>query len=233
MSRTFFKNQLLSGRKNCLLVLLICSVVFNATLFAQSARELAEMYRNHQIEKLDALRNSDKIRQDDWRLFINALFMDDAETATIEMMRAYSSASDRELKTIIRKRVSQYYSAKGYYETARKIAEDEHSFLEIVSIKIKDAPKADKPAPFNSTGQNRNEDLFGIQLGAYSSYANAESTSRQYQSQYSNTQIIQKSRNGETLYIVVIGDYRSRGDAEKALPQVNQTFNVNGYIIQY
>lgn len=232
--RAYRSTTFTSCRQQRILAIFLFLFCTFTMLYGQSSAELAGLYRNNDISTLSDYLKNDAIQNQDWQLFVDALFIDDAETATAQMMEAYLISNDDALQSFIRTRISLFYAAKGYYETARKIVEDQHSFQEIVSIKVakhrknferKERPRYRQPSRISAS--------YGIQLGAFSSYENAEKTSELYNQKYKNTEIIRKDREGIPLYIVLIGSYDSRRAAEEALPEINQTFNVNGYIIQY
>ena len=203
--------------------------------FAQSNAELMAMYRESKIDQLEKLYQQGNIHEPGWRMFVEAIFIEDAETATVRMMEAYLQTALPELQQVIRERISNYYAARGYYETARRILEDEHSFREILAIKVPQG--AQKPAPPASPPPQSAEETpgerFGVQIGAFSTYDGAETVSRECRAVYANTEILEKEKDGDTLYVVVIGGYPERAAAEHILTNVNQQFKVKGYIIQY
>lgn len=217
-----------------LLALLIVSL--SAKTFSQSSSELARMYDNNRMLELDELRKKDAIKSSDWKVFVDALFETDGERAIRKMLEAYSHSNDSKLKRIIRERVSQFYSARGYYETSRRILDDEKFFDGIVALKQNSRPNNNVGA-VNSEDQvervDENGQTFGVQVGAYSNYENAQQASRKYQDVYPNTKVLNKVKNGMNLYVIVIGGYPSRGEASDQIDEISRRFKVKGYIIQY
>ncbi len=193
-------------------------------LWAQSA---AELYRNHQIIELEKLYKNDTIASPDWKLFVDALFEADGEEAINKMIRAYSQSEDQYLRSVIRVRIAQFYSARGYYETSRRALNDEKFFSRIVSVKQKSSEMT------STDNEGNNQQKYGVQMGAFSSYENAQQLQKKYQEKFSNTVIIEKTKNGQTLYVVVIGGYENREKADATLELIKQSFYDNGYIIQY
>ncbi len=202
--------------------------------FAQTDMTLAKLYQSGKLVELQNLHQQNKIQTADWKLFVDAIFESDAESASQKMLSAYSVSKDPQLQNFIKKRVSQFYSARGYYETSRRILEDESFFQRIIAIN-NDRQTKNKNGSGKKTVQpiDENGKQFGIQVGAFSTVQNARNVSRKYQKYYSDTKVMKKTRNGNSLYIVVIAGYNSREDAEKAIPAINNQLNVKGYIIQY
>ena len=218
-----------------IIVLLTMTFLLTAHLFAESPGALADLYRSHKIERLHTLNQQKSITQNDWRLFVAALFLEDAELATQQMMHAYSLSADRDLKRFIRERISQYYVARGYYETARRILNETSFFNKMVTISEKRSRQREtvvKPKrSYSNTSQHKAR--FGVQVGAFSTLANAKHAGKKYQKDYPNTLILEKEKNKFTLYVIVIGDYQTRKSAEREMPKINNRFNIKGYVIQY
>lgn len=220
------------GRSLTAFVLL---VVLSAGLIGRDARELTELYRNNNIEVLQELHRNGEIRDAGWREFIGALFVEDAELAVQQMLNAYPHAEDRNLQRFIRERVALFYASRGYYETARKILEDRQFIEKVVTMNAARQERSQNNTPVTRSGDPVSDagGRYGIQVGAFSTLDNAQRASRIYHRYYANTRILEKEKDSEVLYVVVIGDYQNRAAAEDALPKINNQFNLNGYIIQY
>lgn len=217
-----------------ILLFLGLAVALSRSGVSQTAEDLAALYRDNRILELEALRKSGSIAGEDWKMFTDALFEPDAEVAASKMIEAYSLSSNRPLKTIIRERLSQYYAARGYYETAKRILNDEEFFQGVLALKAsrraegKTAGSASQPPKGSESGQT-----FGVQVGAYSSFDNAERASQKYRQNYSNVRVLEKEKPGSSLYVVVIGAYPSREEAAVVMERIQKEFKVKGYIIQY
>ncbi len=133
------------------------------------------------------------------------------------MAEAYGKTTDSQLKTIIQERIALYYSAQGYYETARRIKEDPAFFKRLMSVKnvaeerkstpVREAQPATEAAP---------ESGYAVQAGAYSTLENAEKTRDRFAADFPTARVLTKERNGEAI-------------ADKLMNR----FKVKGYIIQY
>lgn len=206
-------------------------VLTGTTLFAQSREELAWMYRQHQVLKLETLHREGRVPFSDWKEFLTALFLPEADVAVNRMAVVYASSQDAQLKSFIRDRTARLYAARGYYESARRIREDDRFFQRILAMRRQNATRPASP----TSGEARlsRKQRFGIQVGAYRAYNNAVKARQKFQRDYSDTRILTKVRDGEKLYVVVIGEYPTREKAESALQTIRTIFKVKGYIIQY
>ncbi len=217
-----------------ILLFLAIGCAFYGSGASQTADDLAGFYRDNRILELEALRKSGSIPGEDWKMFTDALFEPDAEAAAPKMIEAYSLSSDRALKTIIRERLSLFYAARGYYETAKRILSDDEFFRGVVALKASRRPERKTAEPgFQIPKLSESGQIFGVQVGAYSSYENAERASQKYRQNYSNVLVLEKERDGNSLYVVVIGGYPSREEAAAVIEGIQKQFKVKGYIIQY
>lgn len=220
-------------------------------LLAQDSRELAGYYRGNDIAALEKLLRDGSIQDPHWRDFCATLFEAEGEIAARQMLRIYRETGDNQLRKIIRERVALFYSARGYYETARRIENDEDFFNRIAALKSGQTNK--NPAPVTrprsaspitsgegqSEGRRGNavaqpgESAFGVQVGAFSTRANAENASLKYKRYFSNTFVVSKNTGRTSLFVVVVGRYKNRADAEVTVQSINNKMGIKGYIIQY
>ncbi|MCB0300901.1 MAG: SPOR domain-containing protein [Calditrichaeota bacterium] len=220
---------------------IILILLLSYSVVGQDARELAELYAQNRTEELRELRDRQSIRPVDWRNFVESLFISDAEVATQNMLAIYGSTSDNRLRGFIRERISNFYSARGYYETARRIETDNDFMDRLVTLNRARNPRSESPADREDsqpiTSQPRsgdgNGEMFAIQAGAFTTLQNARRATQKYRRYYSTTRILEKEKDGQPLYIVVVGEYKSRNQAETALPEINNRLNLKGYVIEY
>lgn len=193
-------------------------ISLTGTIPAQTEQNITELYHHHRVYLLKQLLENNEISSPAWKQFVAALFEVDADKAIQTMLHIYPKANDDELQEIIRERVSQYYSARGIYGTASRILKDKDFFEhEIIS-----------------QWQGRKQEQFGVQVGAFSTRENAQKALQKFSEQYPNTEIIQKLRNGRKFYIVVIGGYHSRVEADKVARILNNKMRKESYFtIQY
>lgn len=191
------------------LTLVLCSSV----LYAQPD----QWYRlvvDENINELEKLRSQGKITDPDWKNFVEIIFIEKSDDALPAYIKLYDKTSDSRLKKLILDRISQYYYARGFYETANRIL-DEESFRErIFSVKKKSIQ-------------------FGVQLGAFASYQNALRLKHKFSGKISDISIITKNSHGQTLYVVVAGKLDNHQEAEKLKRSIKQDFGHKGIVIQY
>jgi len=192
--------------------------VFSGVIKGQSAKELADLYENQQFLKLKDYYENHQIYDSDWKLFIGALFEDNADSAVMMFASAYKLSQNKVLNRYVAERISDYYYARGYYKTSARLLRDKNFLDEIISAQR-------EPERSNDSG-------YGIQVGAFSNYENALTLKNKTLKKYRNVTIVNKESNGDSLFLVVIGKYSNREVAEKEL-QLLRSSNMNGFIIQY
>jgi hypothetical protein len=194
----------------------ICSLcLLFLSVFAQNRKDLAILYEQNKVEILKEYHLKNRINYDDWRLFVRAVFVENIDTVMSIYASIYKKTGDKKLKEFIRERVADFYYAKGYYETSQKILRDDSFFQATISA-------------------NREEELrYGIQIGAFGTYENAMKAKNNLLNNTNDVTIIKKESKGNDLFIVVIGQYQSRSEAENSLNDLKRKNNQNGFIIQY
>lgn len=198
-------------------VLLVVTLFYPIQLLGQTNSELVSLYENNQLLKLKEYSDNNKIYDTHWKAFIKALFEQNADSALDIFTGIYNTTNDKLLQRIIIERISDYYYARGYYITSERILKDKKFFRETISVQQESKTDAIK---------------YGIQIGAFSSYKNASNLKNKILKKANNVAIINKDTNGDNLYVVVIGKYSNRNEAEKELQALQQK-NIIGYIIQY
>jgi len=202
-----------------LAILMIGSLfVLSPSLFGQTVPDLERLYENEQFMTLKNYRDENRISDPQWQMFIDALYMEDADSA-LEMFAAiYYNNQNKTLKKYIIQRVSDYYYARGYYKTADRLLKDKKYFNKIIS----------QPQQSETSEEN-----FGIQIGAFSNYANANSMKNRWMKKIKNLTIVNKQASGEDLYVVIAGKHSTREAAEKELQALKQNHNINGFVVEY
>lgn len=199
------------------LIIFFLIISFSIQLFGQSNSELADLYENNQLIKLKQYSDNDQINDPHWRVFVKALFEQNADSALGVFAAIYRLTPDKVLQRFIIERISGYYYARGYYKTAEQLLKDKKYFNETISAHHKLKTETQK---------------YGIQIGAFSSYENALSMKNKVLKRTDNVAIINKDSNDENLYVVVVGKFSDRESAEREL-QVLRQKNINGFIVTY
>jgi len=187
---------------------------FNYATFAQEEELLSKLYTEQRLIEIEKLLEQNRITNPDWKRFFDLLFVENADSVIQMLTSLYKDTDSRYLRPIIRHKLSQFYYARGYYETAQKVLSDDLFFLKLVSLQ-------------------KDEKGYGIQLGAYSTNENARQERRKYLRKFKNLTIMTKNINGRKLYVLVVGKYSSKTEAQKALRTFRKKYGIKGYIIQY
>ena len=200
-----------------IIIVFILILIFSNQAFAQSNSELVSLYENQQLLTLKEYYDNNKIYDPNWKLFIEALFKQNADSSLKIFSNVYIATQDKILRKFIVERISDYYYARGYYKTSERLLKDKKFVDEIISVE--NESKADAVN-------------FGIQIGAFSSYENALKLKNKVLKEIKNVTIVNKDSNGENLYVVVIGKYSDRKSAESELHSLEEK-NIRGFVIQY
>ncbi len=196
----------------------ICGIIFtlvvNYSFGLSQNQALAQLYVNNNITEIERLYTEGKINQPDWQKFAAALFTENLDEALNQYIELYNYTRDQQLKRFIIDRVSQYYYAKGLYDSAERLLKDDAFRERIFKINIEKI-------------------YFGVQLGAFSSRDNAQSAKERYEKQLDNISIITKNSGGKELFVVVSGRYENRSRADQLKNQLKDRYGYKGLVIQY
>jgi hypothetical protein len=173
-----------------------------------------QLYLSGQFSTLEQLITNDQISSPDWKEFTKALFQEDFNEALKQFINIYKHTSDNRLKKVIIDRVSQYYYAKGLYDSAERILKDEGFRNQIFSV------ETDKI-------------YFGVQLGAFSAQENAVKARANYLKKLSEVTIIKKTSGGKLLYTVVAGRFEKKESAENYKAQIKEKYGYKGITVQF
>ncbi len=193
--------------------LVICLLTLVQLLQAQPERWY-QLYVHQDILTLKQALDNHEIQNKYWRKFVETLFVEEIEDVLPAYMKIYESTTDPLLKKVVLDRVSQYYYAKGFYDTATRILEDAQFRSQLFYIK-------------------QDQIHFGVQLGAFSNYKNALNAKTRFEEKISEIQILSKQRNGKKLYIVVSGRFADKRSAEAYLQKLKRDYRIKGIIVQY
>jgi uncharacterized protein (DUF2164 family) len=196
----------------------LCGIVVIILMMYSAAmsqnRDPARLYMNDRIADIEQLYNDGKISSPDWQKFTAALFTENLDDALNQYIELYNYTSDKQLKRFIVDRVSQYYYAKGLYDSAERLLKDDSFRERIFTINIEKI-------------------YFGVQLGAFSSQDNARTAKEKYEKQVDNIIIITKNSAGKSLFVVVAGKFENRSQAEQFKNQLINNYGYKGMVIQY
>ena len=131
-----------------------------------------------------------------------------------EYISLYNLSADPQLKKLIIDRISQYYYAKGLYDSAERLLHDEEFRKTLFSMSIEKIS-------------------FGVQLGAFSTQENALKGKDKYSGKLDDIKIIKKSSSGKILFVVVAGQFDTKQKATQYMQRIKEEHGFKGIIIQY
>ena len=103
-----------------ILLLIACSVQ------AQGQR-IYNLYTSDQYAEIEKMLVEGQIVEQDWKKFCETLFIEDLDTAMKEYISLYNSSIEPQLQRLVIDRISQYYYAKGLYDSAERLLHDEEN----------------------------------------------------------------------------------------------------------
>ncbi|GAB4329057.1 MAG: hypothetical protein Kow0037_03890 [Calditrichia bacterium] len=175
------------------------------------AQNWAELYKTDQIAILQEYRQNGQIKNPEWVRLVDLLFEEDLEQALPGYVDLFEKTNNTEIRKIVLDRLSQYYYARGLYETADKIFEDQDFRDRIFETK------------------KLQEKFWGVQVGAFKSYENALNAKKELLG--SGEAILIKAENN--LYKVIVGKCTSENEVKKLQKKIKQRYNKKGLIISY
>ena len=181
---------------------------------AQTDADWKALYRQQEWAALQQLVQEGKITDPCWQTFLQALFIEKADSALQVLASLYFRCPDPEIRQGIRQRLYAYYYARGYYGQAQKIQQNDSLFHKMLALRATRV-------------------RYGVQLGAFRTYANALKLKQKWGTRIRPMQIINKIRNGRRLYIVVGGEFKKRAKAENFRQRLRHELGIEGYVIEF
>ncbi len=193
---------------------LIVALFFLVQVLHAQSEHWYRLYVDQEILQLKQLLDKNEISDAQWRQFVEVLFQEEMEDVLPAYMRIYENTTDPLLKKAVLDRISQYYYARGFYDTANRILDDDQFRNQLFYI-------------------NKEKIHFGVQLGAFSTYQNALNAKNKFERQLSQVQILTKQKNGKKLYIVISGSYSDKQSADRYRQKLKRDLGIKGIIVQY
>lgn len=188
-------------------LLIACSVQ------AQGQR-IYNLYTTDQYAEIEKMLVEGQIVEQEWKKFCEVLFIEDLDTVLNEYISLYNLSADPQLKKLVVDRISQYYYAKGLYNSAERLLHEEEFRKTLFSMSIEKIS-------------------FGVQLGAFSTQENAVKGKDKYSGKLDDIKIIKKSSSGKILFVVVAGRFDTQQKAKQYLQRIKEEHGFKGIIIQY
>jgi cell division septation protein DedD len=141
-------------------------------------------------------------------------------------------------------RIFSYYYSIGSYSQAEsyldKLKSDYPSspYIKAADRSIPDESlEVQEPAPVPAAPSTReipDEDYrYTVQAGAFLNISNAQNLSKKFEEDGYFTNITPKEVGGSILNIVIIGKFKTRGDAQELVRKLDSDFNLKSRIIEY
>lgn len=176
--------------------------------------DIYQLYSTQQFAEIEKELEAGRITDEKWQKFAEILFMENLDEVLTRYITLYNDYNDDRLHKVIIDRISQYYYARGLYDSADRILKDPLFRKKIFAI-------------------NTDKILFGVQLGAFSSMENANKAKNKYSKNIDDIRIINKQSGGKRLYVIVAGKYGTRKDAETFKQSLLKKYGYSGMVIQY
>lgn len=136
-------------------------------------------------------------------------------------------------------RVYQFYYALGLYRTAElKMAQlrKEYPRSPYAATSVpptQNLPEEQKPAPAGAPAvpAAAGDAPFALQVGAYSLRENAEKQKLFFEDAGEKVEVINRVRDNRSLFIVLVGRYRTADDARAAAEQIRTKHNIEARVV--
>jgi hypothetical protein len=179
-------------------------------------------------------------------MYLQALLMTDGS----EAVRVYQSIVDNFPKSQWADdalfKVYQFYYSLGLYRTADlKMAQLRKEYptsryigqaaVEDTSSQADEQDSVESIAGDTTRGEAISEvpsDSFTLQVGAYSTQVNAEKQKVFFEDMNLPVEVINKVKNGVSLYIVLVGNFATADDAREKGAEIKKSYNIDSMVIQ-
>lgn len=202
-----------------LFTILIATHVTNAQSLIN--KDLFNLYNNQKFEELKLKINKlDKNKSRSAEIeFLHTIFLQNGEDALKIYLKLFES-SYGDLKSIVSKKLSDYYYAKGYYLTASKyqkyLVEDTHT----------------KPTNQKIVTSQTEQKKYIIQLGAFGLIENAAQLQEMLQTQNLYTRIENRNINGKYLHCVWLDGKKGFSETLEFAEKIKEKYHLQYRILQ-
>jgi len=151
-------------------------------------------------------------------------------------------------------KVYQFYYSLGLYRTAElKMAQLKREYPSSKYITSSAGPEAQKlateaqkpattsppakpaatpQAPAESPAQPAGETgLFSLQVGAYTALTNADRQKKYFEERGYTAEVISRVRDGRSMYVVLVGAYRTYDEAKARAAEIKQRLNIDSFVL--
>lgn len=209
---------------NMMIILILCTMIFATNLTSAQGLVNKELFRLYETNKYSTLKieinklDVNKSKSPEIK-FLKTIFNEDGEEAIAIYLDLFQD-SYGDLKSIIAKKLSDYYYAKGYYITASKY---QKYLVENANTKTK------IPRPDNEEVEQKK---YIIQLGAFGLKDNAYQLQEMLQTQNLYPRIEDRTINGKLLHCVWLDGKKGFSETLQFAEKIKEKYHLQYRILQ-
>ncbi len=167
-------------------------------------------------------------------------------TEGAEAVRIYQSIVDNSPKSEWADdalyKIHQFYQAIGLYRTAdlklNQLKKDYPTSKYVIAAQsgdVPDLPKEDEPAGVPPSGRDQSKPAvqgqFSLQVGAYTTTVNAEKQKLFFEDLGYPVEVINKVKDGRSLYTVNIGNFQTYDQAKSKSAEIRKKYNIDSFVV--
>ena len=122
----------------------------------------------------------------------------------------------------------EYPSSK--YVTSGTTAETAKLPEEVQKPPVQQQKSPDPAAPAATDSPSLTA-VFSLQVGAYTALSNADRQKKYFEDLGYTVEVISRVRDGRSLYLVLVGSYRTYEEAKARAAEIKQRFNVDSFVL--
>jgi cell division septation protein DedD len=127
---------------------------------------------------------------------------------------------------------SKYITSSAGPEAVKPAAEAQKPQQKPAATPPPAKPAADPHAPAESPSQQAVETgLFSLQVGAYTALTNADRQKKYFEERGYTAEVISRVRDGRSMYVVLVGAYRTYDEAKARAAEIKQRLNIDSFVL--
>lgn len=130
---------------------------------------------------------------------------------------------------------SRYVTSGATSETAKAPSEAQKPQQRPAAAPAAQTPAAKPlttPPAAEATSQQAGElGMFSLQVGAYTALTNADRQKKLFEERGYTVEVISRVRDGRSMYVVLVGAYRTYDEAKARAAEIKQRFNIDSFVL--
>jgi cell division septation protein DedD len=127
---------------------------------------------------------------------------------------------------------SKYITSSAGQEAVKPAAEAQKPQQKPAATPPPAKPTAAPAAPAESPAQQAGETgLFSLQVGAYTALTNADRQKKYFEDRGYTAEVISRVRDGRSMYVVLVGAYRTYDEAKARAAEIKQRLNIDSFVL--